>query len=297
MSTIQDKINIINDVLNTQNEELIMNTIKDIHPVILTYYEMTNETFKNYTDNLPEGYFHIDINDDVIDIFIEIGDANFVIYADNEYDTDNEIIRMMLTHYVKTDDANNLQIINNNSDVDVSYCCFYHNKPELLKTIIMEPANNTNEADHFKENKCGLIMGEGDLLEIIKVYHEHSTTYPDFSSFNFNLVFNGALAYGREVCMQYALNNSTIDYNYQINYNYETEPQMFPFYDTIMYAIIGKNMICVQTVFDMFMNQPNVIDNNNWTQYFNFAAVYGSLEIILIRLLVIKDYVHYSRQD
>jgi hypothetical protein len=47
-----------------------------------------------------------------------------------------------------------------------------------------------------------------------------------------------------------------------------------------MYAIIGKNIRCVQTVFDMFINKQNVNNITMFKCYFNFAAVYGTLEII-----------------
>jgi hypothetical protein len=90
--------------------------------------------------------------------------------------------------------------------------------------------------------------------------------------------------------MQYALNNSSINYHYEEeNEGYTTVNGIYPFTDTIMYAIMGKNINCIRTAFDMFMKEINNNGVNNWEQYFKFAAVYGSLEIIKY-MITIKPY-------
>ena len=61
MASIEVQVNIIKDVLNTHDKELIINTIKNIHPIILMYYQMIDNTFEYYTDKLPEEYFNFKI--------------------------------------------------------------------------------------------------------------------------------------------------------------------------------------------------------------------------------------------
>ena len=309
MSTIQDKINIIKDIFNTQNEELIIETLKTIHPIIITYYEMLDENFKNYmistiNDKLPTNFFDIDVNKD-INIFIEIRDATFVCYAEKAYDTNDKIITKMINYYIKNNDINNLKIISNymtdkddHFDYDtVIEKCIKYNKLEALNFILMEYTNDFHDYDicTFEGYYSTFIMKHGDLIDIIKIFHEFLIKYPDFNSshfnFNFNVVFNAALKYGREKCMHYALNNGSIDYyNDSLDHSngyYRYIIEIFDFQDSIIFAIMGKNLNCIQIVFDIFKNQ---LDNNNWDKYFKFAAVYGTLDIIKY-MITLKPYL------
>jgi hypothetical protein len=116
-------------------------------------------------------------------------------------------------------------------------------------------------------------------VEMMEIYYEYSKKFPNFINFNFSTVFNASLVFGREKCMQFALTNSS-----DIKYYYNEEESwcfsinnIFEITDTVMYAIIGNNLTCLQTVFDMFMNNLKI---DNWKHYFNFAASFSSPEII-----------------
>ncbi len=308
MASFQDQINIIKDVLMTHNKDTIVKTISSIHPVILMYYQMMDNTFEYYNDKLSEEYFKLDI-DDTIKMLIDIGDVNFVNYIIKElnynkccfenqelYNKGIKIIESMIEHYFETEDIYNLNIIHENTNWanTMSYVIHYSiikNKPALLEMFLMNPKNNNikdAEPDDFKSVQCSHIMYTGDLVEIVRVFHEYSKKYPDFIDFDFNLVFNAALVNGRYKCMQYALENGTINYHYEKEDNkLLTVNGIYPFTDSIMYAIIGKNIKCIQTVIDMFSNKINCI--NKWEEYFKFASVYGTIDIIKY-MLTLKPY-------
>ncbi len=332
MESIGNQINIINDVLKTQDATLITNTINSINPIIIMYYKMTDASINSYIDKKPlEEYFNFDDND--VDILIKINDINFVIYLINELtfiinhfnsihpkeeffnskaldsyngipiDTKeqyqrkiNYLITNMIMNYIETNDMDNIKIMIDNKFFfadDFIESCISNNNPKALNMFLMEPSNHIedfeniednnsdsyipDDADHFKGFYCSYIFEHGDLVEIIKVFYEFSKKFPQFSGFDFNLVFNGALMYGRNKCMHYVLNNSVVDYYHENSNPGTTITDIFEFNDSISYAIMGKNMNNIETVFDMFMNH---IDNDNWEYYFKFAAVYGTLDII-----------------
>ena len=315
MASIEDQVNIIKDVLKTKDKELIINTIKDIHPIILMYYQMIDNTFEYYNDKLPEEHFNFDI-DNAIEMFIKIDDIDFIFYIIKEFNfhfnnhqnivnrqKGQHIIDEMIRYYIENNDINNSNIIHDkNKYLDSNsfytfktiydYCC-KNNKPQILEMFIMNPDNNDEddaEPDEFNHTMCCPLMTYGDYVDIIKVLYKYSKKYPAFLNFDFNLIFNAAIIQGRDKCMQYALDHSTIDYHYnEESYTYPVEMvnEIYPITDSIMYAIIGKNMNCVRTVFDMFKNN---INESNWEHYFKFASVYGTLEIIQY-MIMIKPYL------
>ncbi len=295
MESIQTDIDNIKTALNTQCEDVIMETIKNSNPIIVMYYMMMNESIKYYTDKLPKDFFDVEDN---IDMFIDIDDAAFVVYAINQFnDFSDYIIQKMVKHYIETNDIDNLKIMNDNicfaDDLDwIIEICITYNNPEALKIILTKLSNNNNlefddDSDHFKTFYCSHITEHGDMIDIIKIIHEFSNKFPHFSEFDFNLVFNGALMFGRNKCMHYALNNGTINYYNEDASSSDTQvTNIFQFNDSIMFAIMGKNMNCVETVFEMFKNKIN----DNWEVYFKFAAVYGTLDIIKY-MITIKPYL------
>jgi hypothetical protein len=300
--SIQEKINNINEVLKTNDQELIMSTISDIDPIILLYYQMNNKSFKYYINKLPENYFVVDCKK-ATQKFIEINDAYFFNYAFKFLRfRGGKIIKRIISHYIENNDIDSLNILKELNpygltDSIINYC-YQYNKHEILKQYLMNPENNDideAEPDNFNHTLCGPIMATDDLIDIIKVLHEYSKQFPDFINFDFNLVFNAAIINGREKCMHYALNNSVINYHYEIEDAYvnksgpyyEEVIGAYPFTDSIMYAIIGKNINCIQLVFDIFKNQ---IKDENWEHYFKFAAIYGTLEIIKY-MITIKPYL------
>jgi hypothetical protein len=323
MTTIKDQLNIIKDVFKKKDNDIIIKTITGIHPIILMYYQMIDSKLDYYIDKLPKEYFNFDI-DDAIDIFIKIGDASFVtyiikkcnLYVIDFLQTDrrtkgSKIIEEMIDYYIEMDDINNLNIIHENNKYFGSYGfnttkiiidnCIVQNKPKILELFIMDHKNNDiddAEPENFKGYICSHIMFRGDLVDIVKIFHEYSKTFPDFINFDFNLVFNAALVNGRERCMLYALDNSLVDYYYEEEgEGFTTVNGIYPFTDTIMYAIIGKNINCVRRVFNMFMNKSNnIIKENYWEQYFKFAAVYGTVEIIKY-MITIKPYLIEQIED
>jgi hypothetical protein len=319
MESIGNQINIIIDVLKTQDTTLITNTINSINPIIIMYYKMMDASINSYinTKSLEE-YFNFD-DDEVIDILNEINDINFVIYLINELincifpkgkldsfnktyyiplETKNKKINYLISnmnkHYIETNELDNLKtMIDNKYFFDDDYIdnCIYNNNLEALRMLLMDPSNHTGNfknifdfsVSSFNANICSLIMETGDMLEFIQLFHDFSKKFPDLGEFDFDIVFNSALVYGRNKCINYVLNNSSINYFFdkycdpdddnidQVIYN-------FYFHDTIISAIMGKNMNNVETVFNMFINEPNVI--NNWEIYIKFAAIYGTLDII-----------------
>jgi hypothetical protein len=316
MGDIKDQVDIIKEVVKTQNMEQIINVIKNINPIILMYYQMMDNSFEYYTDKLPEDYFNFDV-DEAIDIFIDIGDASFVNYIIKEFNLyifdcnktnrrlkGTKIIEEMIDHYVENDDINNLNIIHENSYFEglnefntTSYVidsCVIQNNPKILELFLMNPNNNNiddAEPENFTNHICSHIMYRGDFIDIIKVFHDYSKKFPDFIDFNFDIVFNSALVNGREKCMEYALNNGVINYHYEKESSgLVTINGIYPFTDTIMYSIIGKNINCVKTVFEIFMKDITINEINNWEQYFNFASVYGNLEIIQY-MIILKPYL------
>ncbi len=309
MASIKDQIKIIKDVVSSNDKENIIKKIANIHPIILMYYQMMDNTFEYYNDKLPDEYFNFDIND-AIKMFIQIGDANFVNYIIKEFnfhkhcfvykdkrEKGTKIIETMIEYYIYTDDINNLNIIHDNINfggLESFNTTYYiinnsiiYNKPKILELFLMDPNNNNEdnaEPNEFNNIICSHIMYRGDLVDIVNVFHKYSKKYPDFINFDFNIVFNAALVYGREKCMQYVLNNGTINYHYEKEgEGFTTVNEIYPFTDSIMYAIIGKNINCVRTIFDMFMSK---INNDNWIEYFKFASVYGTLEIIKYMLTI-----------
>jgi hypothetical protein len=308
MASIEAQVNIIKDILKTQDKELIINTIKDINPIILMYYQMIDNTFEYYTDKLPEEYFNFDI-DNAIQMFIDIDDIDFVFYIIKEFDLHinsdkgQQIMDEMIEYYIENDEIDNLNIIHQKSKCLHSnsfhtfktvydYCC-RNNKHQIFEMFIMNPDNNDEddaEPDDFNHTMCCPLMTYGDYVDIIKVLYKYSKEYPAFLNFDFNLIFNAAIIQGRYKCMQYCLDNSTIEYHYEeekYSFPVETVNVIYPMTDSIMYAIIGKNMNCVRTVFDMFKNKLN---DSNWEHYFKFASVYGTLEIIQY-MIMIKPYL------
>ena len=317
MDSIEDQVNIIKNVLKTKNDELIINTIKDIDPIILMYYQMMDNSFEYYNDKLPEEYFNIDFKKS-IDIFIDINDIDFIIYIIKEFNffQNNyqnfanrkkgiEILEEMIRYYVENNEIDNLNIILEKFECfegsNVFYIlsliydyCYRNNKYEILEMYLMDPANNNEdevEPDDFNHTRCCPLMTYGDYVDIVKVLHKYSKAFPAFINFDFNLIFNAAIIQGREKCMQYCLDNSTINYYYNnetYSFPVETVNEIYKITDSIMYAIIGKNINCVRTVFDMFKNEIKEI--NKWEEYFKFASVYGTLEIIQY-MIMIKPYL------
>ncbi len=305
--SIQESINNIKEVLKTNNEKLIMSIIIDIDPIILLYYQMTNESFKYYTDKLPTMYCVLNC-DEALRVFIKINDAQFFNYAVKILKFQNASIgHKMIIHYIENNDVASLNIIKDLNPYSITNAiidyCFQNNKHEILKQYLMNPENNDidfAEDNEFNNTMCGPIMSKGDLIDIIKVFSECSQQFPDRVDFDFNLVFNAALVFGREKCMHFLLNKYTINYiykkeddafnSYMYFHEIKTDSDFyssFPFTDSIMYAIMGKNINCVCLVLDMFKNE---IKHENWKHYINFAAVYGTLEIIKY-MITIKPYM------
>ncbi len=304
MAQIQEQFNIIKDVVKTNNKDSIIKIINGIHPLILMYYQMMNNSFECYTNKLPKEYFDFDI-DEAIKMFIKIDDISFVNYIIkkfcynklniDDYNKGIKIIEKLIEYYVFNDNINNINLLNNINFESINYFninyfvineCIIYNKPNILKMFLMEPDNNHEdniEPDEFKSYICSHIMHRGDLVEIVKVFHEYSIKYPEYINFDYNLVFNCALVNGREKCMEYALKLGHIDYYYyeEEKCDYSTINSIYPFTDSIMYAIIGKNINCIKKVFEIFNNR---IDNIKIKEYFNFASVYGNLDIIMYML-------------
>ena len=123
MDSIQAKLKIINDAINTQDEEHIINTLKTIHPIILMYYKITNNTF-DYYNKLPKEYFSIyNMNmDDVIDILMDINDIDFIIYIIKEFKLilytykssikRKELIDGIVSDYIDNNETDKLDIFN-----------------------------------------------------------------------------------------------------------------------------------------------------------------------------------------
>jgi hypothetical protein len=313
MASIQDQINIIKNIIKTKDKGLIINTIKEINPVVLMYYQMIDNTFEYYTDKLYDGCFNFDI-DDAIQQFIEFDDVDFIIYIIKEFNfhlntfqnKENrlkgvKIIEEIIYYYIENNHVNNLSIIfekckcfegsNSFHILDTIYdYCYRNNNFKILEMYLMDPSNNCEnddtDPDEFNHTRCASLMSYGDYVDIIRVLHKYSEKYPAFLNFDFNLVFNAALVFGREKCIQYVLDNSTIDYHYEEEGEGFTKVNgIYPFTDSIMYAIMGKNINCVKIVLDIFK-----INENNWEHYFKFAAVYGNLEIIQY-MITIKPYL------
>ncbi len=298
MQSIQEQIRIVRNIIKTPlNDEQIIETLKRVHPLIVIYCKMTNNVLDNYIDRINLDYFHNDLLVECVDIFIELDDVNFIIYAMKEFKLINrsaDIIQSIIMYYIDKNDINSLKLIRDEFKINnnIVCACIENNYPEVLKMFVKEPYDEYDEGDVFYRFICSKIMYEGDYIDLVKVYHEHGHEPLDNSSFNH--VFNCALVFGREICMHYSLNNTTIDYFYEDEpsrefdkYSPSTVSTIYPFTDTIIYAIIGQNMNCIQTVFAMFMDK---IKNENWEHYFKFASVYGSLEIIKY-MITIKPYI------
>ena len=318
MDKIQEQLNIIKNILMTQDNILIINTIENINPIILMYYQMIDNTFEYYTNKLPKEYFNFDI-DDAIDMFIDIDDMDFIIYIIEKFNFLNpqniekgeQIIKEMCEYYIDDDDIDNLNIIYakfksipsslNISKIILNYC-YRNNKTNIIEIYLRVPENKIEyEEDPYVFNgyMCSLLMTWGDYVDTINVLYKYSQEYPALLNFDFDIVFNSALVGGRYKCMHYALNHSTIDYyckdetNETYSIEFDIIDYIYPITDSIMYAIIGKNINCFRTVFDMFKDK---LKECNWEHYFKFASVYGTLEIIQY-MIIMKPYIVDKIED
>jgi hypothetical protein len=213
--------------------------------------------------------------------------------------TTNNNINGLIYHYINT---------------MVKNAIISENKPQLLELYLMDPdynipktfeerygylgpayriMNSMNRFDNpdfnyyddnygydffdFVSSYCASIMMQGDHIEIIQVLHKYYLQYSDYIDFDFELLFNAALVWGREKCMQFALDNHKAEYYYREEDGEHLINNIFEITDSITYAIKGCNMTCIQTVFNIFMDKLNIKNRKN---YFNFAASYGTPEII-----------------
>ena len=72
--------------------------------------------------------------------------------------------------------------------------------------------------------------------------------------------------------MHYALNNGA---EYSINDNQFDNTEII---DTLIYAIIGKNLNCIKNVCSMYLT--TYINENNWERYILFASTFGTIEVL-----------------
>jgi hypothetical protein len=303
MESIQAQIDIIKNAITNLTEEEAINTIKNINPIIVMYYRM-KYSFENF-NKLPEEFWIFSVKD-AVPILITIGDANLVkyiiekyTYFEEEIDMTNawEILEAMIIHYKNKNDLSNLNIINKILEDNIKELEYdgysILNYPHVVEQYLMNPNNyyyndyyydsdDKNKYD-FNQVSCSCILSRGDYVDIIRIFYECSQRFPDLIEFDFKIVFNCALVNGREAVMQFILQN----FNYTELYSYnksQSDIDGYEFDDTIMYSLLGSNINCVRTVIELFRDK---IKDDNWEEYFKFAATYSNLEVLQF-LIIIK---------
>ncbi len=288
MISIEGIVNNFNEIIATNNKDTIIRTIKEYHPIIglfLISSVKVKEYLKYITYNL------LDFDDECVNYLIKINNYNMGDDENKELDIDdrnsihhdddiNFIIANISMGYVSRNDINNINNIYNN----FKYCAFeilyqmiLANNFELLDTfIIMNFYNNQNDGlediDIFNDALCKYSMRETNSLEMIRIFHNYYQAYPDKMNFDITIVLNCALVNGKEICMHYALNNGA---EYFVDVNQFNNDEII---DTLIYAIIGKNLNCVRTICDVYLNE--FIQDCNWERYILFASTFGTIDIV-----------------
>ncbi len=303
MESIQQHIDNIKNSIDNLSEEDIMEVINTTKPIIVLYYLMKNESFEYYTNKLPANFFFRDDNEE-IEFNITIEDANFIKFCINKFkyhyledyfEDTIDILDALIVDYKKKNDITNLNIINeilHNNIRKVDKIIPFYQKPHIYEQFLMKPNSENDFFDedesHFSYIICNSILRYGDSLDIIKLFYECSKKYPDLLEFNFKNVLECALVNGREKTMQFVLDNCNCNSNEL--YEFETDccfENFFDISDTITIALLGNNIVCLQTVIEFFSDR---IKYEDWFEYCKFAAVYSSEEILQY-LIILKPYI------
>lgn len=277
---------IINYVLNFKEEQHIINVLKDIHPVILLYYNMMNESFSYYISKMPITHFNININE-LVEMLLSINDAKlltFIFNKTNMLSKNKSLAVSILEELIKSNKYNNeiINIINNNIKLFKVKNIAPANKPNVLELCLLNQNFDFYKLymGNFIDSLYELIINIGDMVDIFKVIHTHFIKYPnDKYQIDFRLVFKSALINGYEKIMHYVLDNynDNLYETFSFTSDFMITETSFTCDDTITYAILGKNINCVRHCINKFYDK---LQDKHWPSYFNFAAMYGNLEIL-----------------
>jgi hypothetical protein len=313
MSTTMSIIDNIKQILATNNEETIINTINKINPVILMHYQLNIDSALEYYNNkLPKEHFNIfnvetdevpDNNNEYLliddeeelefnynkcyqieqttrEILLELGNVQLVQHYYDKYVKYLHCSKIFLdiaTKFIKNNDFDSIKniypkIINENFLI---YELLGQNNIEMLGQVLNIPNIDFDIIKFFKNNS-GHIINRYNIDIIKQIYQLSLNSENPF--FDINMILNAALVDGNEIIMQFALYNGA---------TFEIDTTDGIYKDTIIYAIVGNNIKCCQTIIDLFVDKT---EDKNWIHYFLLAAIYGTPEII-IYLLLHKPYM------
>jgi hypothetical protein len=270
-STIFKHENLLNSkkyckMFMNESDEFIINILSKIHPIELLYYEIINLNFIEYNKKLPKEYLLFQLDDIAI---------NFI-----EKILDIRIIEKIIKLYIDNNDIMNLNIFYEkfyNYEENIIFEFIKQNKHAELQIFMIFNLYNNNHADYnqnnFNHHYCISIISRGDNVELLEVFRMYHLQFPHKIKFNINYVLKAALIYGRELCMYYALNNGAM---YLIEDTDDYDPSL-EILDTLIYAIIGKKLICVKTIYERLFEH---FKNDNLINYINFSAIYAGPDVV-----------------
>jgi hypothetical protein len=322
MSNIISIIENIKQSLTT-NEETIINTIKDINPVILMYYQLNiDSSLEYYNNKLPKEYFNIfsieldeipdndneyliiddeeelefnydkcyQIEPNTRELLLELENFPLIQYYYEKYKKYihcNKIFCDIATKFIKNNNFDSIKAIYP-TIVNENYLIFEIINQNNIKMLgqVLNILNKDFDVIKFFKYNCGHIIQKYNIDIIKKIYELSQKSYNNFC--DINIIFNSSLVYGNQQYMQFALDKGA---------TFEMEEKDNIYRDTILYAIVGNNLNCLQTVIDMFSDK---LIEKQWMHYLLFAATYGTPEIINFLLLhkpymVEKIYDFYNK--
>ncbi len=304
MANLIEIVKTFDESITKEDNETIINNIKSYHPILVMYLDNKYD-IKKIINDLPDDFFKFDFDDVCVQYIMDIHKIHLndilsfiksdnmttwitdrLNHIENEIDTLNEdeevtnIIKTILEIYINNNDLHNINNIYKQFNCfafEILYQIISESKVELLDTFIImnfynNKENGLEDEEIFDEAFCKYIMSADNSTAMIRIFHDYCSAYPDKMIFNIDTVFNCALVNGNEKCMHYALNYGA---NYSIQYNHTNPADII---DTLIYAIIGKNINCIKTICEIYLTKN--INDDNWERYLLFSSAFGTVEIL-----------------
>ena len=307
-----DRINHIKqNIFNNLPNELIINIMKHMGPVTLLYMEYLDPNFKYFSRMLPVSYFinftkyTDDYNQVVKELAILSNERiiektcsifhNLYNHFKSEFGpnklmpTPEQVVELLAFKKKMINFGNNIfyqMVLNDNIEgcimmLSLNYLYINYetiiyeilelNKPNVLEQVVRAgiALNKSFSAFNYYGNN---VVKQYDSAEVMQKYIELSNEFPDHMYFDIDIFLRTTLNYGKVNCMQVALNNGA---NFQ-EYEWEDPEDYMNKSDSIIHAILGNNMTCIRTMFELV----EIFELNDWKSYISFASVHGTVEII-----------------
>ncbi len=207
-------------------------------------------------------------------------------------------LNTIITHIVTVNNIEMAQCIVDLKDSFkiITECCNQNNY-NLFEILINYIINKKYVINEMTSNdlitKC--FIKNIDSRFMLK-YIDISFEFPKIFVTNFMTIFFHSLTHGRADIMDKAIEISRIEnkniiwrgmYQNEVNlykklwvdYFWDHEIDFLQYADSIIFAIMGKNLICVQEMYNFYINNVNT-EINAWKKYIFFASSNGTLEIL-----------------